>query len=56
MFKKDIDPMLSFISITKPTLPDEAPRFQSLLFGKETVKTFFCKCSNSGINESTPQT
>jgi len=32
------------------------PRFQSLLFGKETVKTFFYKCSNSGRNESTPQT
>ena len=24
--------------------------------GKETVKTFFYKCSNSGRNESTPQT
>ena len=45
---------LSFISITNPT--DEAPRFQILLFGKETVKMFFYKCSNSGINESTPQT
>jgi len=32
------------------------PRFQSLLLGKETVKTFFYKCSNSGRKESTPQT
>ena len=32
------------------------PRFRTLLFGKETVKTFFYKCSNSGRNESTPQT
>ena len=31
-------------------------RFRTLLFGKETVKTFFYKCSNSGRNESTPQT
>jgi len=32
------------------------PRFRTLLFGKETVKTFFYKCSNSGRNESTQQT
>ena len=32
------------------------PRFRTLLSGKETVKTFFYKCSNSGRNESTPQT
>ena len=31
------------------------PRFRTLLFGKETVKTYFYKCSNSGIYESTPQ-
>jgi len=42
---------LSFNSKTK-----ETPRFRMLLFGKETVKTFFYKCSNSGRNESTPQT
>ena len=40
---------LSFNSETKP-------RFRNLLFGKETVKTFFYQCSNSGRNESTPQT
>ena len=33
----------------------EHPRFRTLLFGKEAVKTFFYKCSNSGRNESTPQ-
>jgi len=32
------------------------PRFRTLLFGKETVKTFFYKCSDLGRNESTPQT
>jgi len=32
------------------------PRFRILLFGKETVKIFFYKCSHSGRNESTPQT
>jgi len=32
------------------------PRFRTLLFGKEIVKTFFYKCSNSGRHESTPQT
>ena len=26
----------------------EHPRFRTLLFGKEAVKTFFYKCSNSG--------
>jgi len=31
------------------------PRFRTLLFGKEAVKTFFYKCSNSGVHESTPQ-
>ena len=31
------------------------PRFRTILFGKEAVKTFFYKCSNSGIYESTPQ-
>ena len=31
------------------------PRFRTLLFGKEAVKTFVYKCSNSGIYESTPQ-
>ena len=34
---------LSFKSETK-----EHPRFRTLLFGKETVKTFFYKCSNLG--------
>ena len=33
----------------------KTPRFQSLLCGKETVKTFFYKFSNSGRNESTPK-
>jgi len=33
-----------------------SPRFRILLFEKETMKTFFYKCSNSGRNESTPQT
>jgi len=32
------------------------PRFRILLLGKENVKTFFYRCSNSGRNESTPQT
>jgi len=32
------------------------PRFRSLLFEKEIVKTFFYQCSNLGRNESTPQT
>jgi len=32
------------------------PIFRILLFGKETVKIFFYKCSNSGRNESTSQT
>ena len=31
------------------------PRFWTLLFGKEAVKTLFYKCSNSGRYESTPQ-
>jgi len=31
------------------------PRFRTLLFGKEAVKTFFYKCSDSGVYESTPQ-
>ena len=31
------------------------PRFRTLLLGKEAVETFFYKCSNSGIYESTPQ-
>jgi len=38
------------------TLTNETPVIQSLLFGKETVKTFLFKSSNPGINESTPQT
>ena len=31
-------------------------RFRTLFLGKETVKNFFYKRSNSGRNESTPQT
>jgi len=30
--------------------------FKGFFFGKETVKRFSIKCSNSGINETTPQT
>ena len=42
---------LRFNSETK-----EHPQISKPSFGKETVKTFFYKCSNSGRNESTPQT
>ena len=42
---------LSFNSETK-----KHPQISNHSFGTETVKTFFYKCSNSGRNESTPQT